>query len=194
MGLHRAGFEVTGVDILPQPRYPFPIIQANVLDLDPAFLTEFDLVLAAPPCQRYTKEAGQAGTRAEHPDLIPATRALLAAAGVPSIIENVETAPLRRDLLLCGSMFGLRLIRHRLFEVTGFEVEQPAHGEHRADYVTVTGHPGGRSKRDGALGRGLVADWREAMGIDWLPARSLALACPPDYTEYIGTYARKALA
>ena len=186
MGLYRAGFNVVGVDIEKQPHYPFPFMQADVLGLDPEWVSAFDAVWASPPCQSYTRNAKQKGTAGNWPDLVAPTRELLDATGLPYAIENVPDAPLRPDLTLCGSMFGLRLVRHRIFEVKGFVVEQPEHGEHHPEYVMVTGHPGGSSKRDGGAHFGNTEAWREAMGIDWLPASKLKEAVPPAYSEHIG--------
>lgn len=152
--------------------------------ISPEFLHGFDLIWASPPCQKWST-----GTKAwpgrDHPDLIPATRDLLEEAGVPFIIENVPQAPLRCDVLLCGSMFGLRLVRHRIFETGGFKASQPQHPDHHWKYVTVAGTPGGRSST-GGHGSGKLADWQEAMGIDWMPSRALAQAVPPAYSEYLG--------
>lgn len=188
MGLYRAGFNVLGVDKELQPHYPFPFLWEDVRDLSPSWISSFDVVWASPPCQRYTKNAKQAGTADSHPDLVGPTRDLLVAAGRPWVIENVLEAQhdLRRDLLLCGAMFDLRLVRHRIFECEGFTVAQPEHVPHRPDYVTVTGHPGGSSTRDGGIHFGTADQWREAMGIDWLPASKLREAVPPAYAEYIG--------
>ena len=188
MGLHRAGYEVTGVDIAPQPHYPFRFIQADALTLDPEWLRSFDLIWASPPCQRFTRGSGQKATRHLHPDLIGATRELLGRAGQRWVIENIPSSPGRRDVKLCGAMFGLRLIRHRVFEISGYRRGQPAHRPHRPDYVTVTGKTGGSSKRDGARGYGKLADWQEAMGIDWLPANRLREAIPPIYAEYVAPW------
>jgi DNA (cytosine-5)-methyltransferase 1 len=193
MGLHLAGFSVVGIDIEPQPHYPFPFIQADVNDLTAEWVGSFDFVWASPPCQRYTRNARQKGTAETHPDLVTPTRWLLQRAGLPFVIENVPDAPLRQDLLLCGSMFGLKLVRHRVFETHGFTVAQPDHGEHHPEYVTVTGNPGGSSKRDGGQHFGNTAAWREAMGIDWLPASRLKEAIPPAYSEHIGTAALAAM-
>jgi DNA (cytosine-5)-methyltransferase 1 len=185
-GLRRVGFDVVGIDIDPQPHYPFPFICADVLTLDPTWISTFDFVWASPPCQRYTANAKQKGTSEQHPDLIEPTRQLLLSAGVPFVIENIPAAPLRNDLMLCGSMFNLRLVRHRIFECHGFSVKQPEHGTHDPNYITVTGHPGGSSRRDGSTHFGSTAEWREAMGIDWLPGNKLREAIPPVYAEYIG--------
>jgi DNA (cytosine-5)-methyltransferase 1 len=193
MGLYRAGFSVVGIDIEKQPHYPFPFIQADVTTLTSEWVSSFDFVWASPPCQSFTRHAKQKGTAQNHPNLIPETRALLDAAGLPYVMENVPDAPLRTDLMLCGSMFGLKVVRHRIFETCRFLVNQPAHGEHHPEYVTVTGHPGGSSKRDGGTHFGNTEQWREAMGIDWLPASRLAEAIPPAYSEHIGRAALVAM-
>lgn len=140
VGLHRAGFEVVGVDLQPQPEYPFEFHQADAL----AFPIEgFDLVWASPPCQAHSTATRD---KSKHRDLIPATRERLRASGVAYIIENVSGAPLFEPIMLCGSLFDLAVVRHRLFE-TSFPIAQPAHPKHRGslvtgEYVTVTGNGG----------------------------------------------------
>jgi DNA (cytosine-5)-methyltransferase 1 len=114
MGYHRAGFDVTGVDVTPQPRYPFRFWQLDALALEPWVLSGFDAVHASPPCQAYSTSRSLSSR--DHPKLIEPTRALLAASGLPYVIENVSGAPLLSPALLCGSMFGLDVKRHRLFE------------------------------------------------------------------------------
>lgn len=191
MGLHRAGFEVTGVDWTGQPHYPFAMKVERVERLAPDWVRQFDLVWASPPCQRWSTGTKAHPSQDHHPDLIPMTRALLEASGAPYVIENVPQAPLRRDLLLCGSMFPTddgrqrRLVRHRIFECS-FPVRQPAHKDHHWKYVTVAGTPGGKSSRIEGIGYGRITDWSEAMGIDWMPSRAMAQAVPPSYSEYIG--------
>lgn len=116
-GYHDAGFDVTGVDIDPQPRYPFTFIQADALDFLAAHGHEFDAIAASWPCQRFTTAQRIRGNT--HPDLITPGRALLNATGRPWVMENVEGAPLRNPITLCGAMFpGLRVYRHRLFEAS----------------------------------------------------------------------------
>lgn len=196
MGLHRAGFTVVGVDINPQPDYPFEFLQADVMSLEPHWFDRFDAIWASPPCQGYSKGAGKAGRQHEHPDLVAPTREMLEATGLPYVIENIteaeKRAGLRRDLQLCGFMFGLPLIRHRTFE-SNVPLTQLEHVPHTSNYVTVAGNPGGSSKRDGSKGFGSVADWREAMGIDWLPSSRLKQAVPPAYAEHIGADLMSAL-
>lgn len=181
MGLHRAGFDVTGVDIEPQPRYPFAFVQADALR-PPFELASFDLIAASPPCQAYT--LAQRIQDNEHPSLIEPVRDMLKASGVPYAIENVPGAPLRRPVVLCGSMFGLRTYRHRLFE-TSFPCEQPI-CTHTAPITKM-----GRAPKDGEFIHVVgnfsgVAEAREAMGIDWMTRDELAQAIPPAYSEFIG--------
>lgn len=191
MGLWRAGFDVTGVDIKPQPRYPFPFIQADATAIS---LRGFDFIWASPPCQRYSDLAKRNGNAHEHPDYIPQVRAMLqrSAAGA-WVIENVEGAPLVNAVMLCGTMFpGLRVLRHRLFEAT-FSIVAPPHGKHplvhtfdkrkahfgktndMRDFVQVTG--GGNST---------IAAARDAMGIVWMTKEEINEAIPPAYAEHIG--------
>jgi DNA (cytosine-5)-methyltransferase 1 len=192
MGYARAGFEVVGVDIAPQPRFPFVFWQDDALKLYTDVMHRFDVVHASPPCQIFSAGAGKWGTRDRHVNLIPAIRDRLRLLGVPYVIENIE--PARRHLhnptLLCGTMFDLGVYRHRYFESTvrlDLVLHQWPHPGKIGDghYVTVTGHAGGSSKRDGWKG-GSTEEWRRAMGIDWMTGNELKEAVPPAYTEWIG--------
>ncbi len=208
MGYHRAGFEVVGVDLRPQPRYPFEFIEADVLSLDPAFVASFDAIHASPPCQAHTAMKTMHNAK-EHLDLVPETRALLNASGRPWIMENVVGAPLLDPILLCGTMFGLgvedaELRRHRLFE-TSFSIPlhpQCQHGA-RATIGVYGGHVRNRQRARtiGIYGEGAsdsrrkfdkgVPDFtsdqgRTAMGIDWMTLAELSQAIPPAYTEWLG--------
>ncbi|MDQ2830083.1 MAG: hypothetical protein M3Y74_13675 [Chloroflexota bacterium] len=192
MGYWRAGFDVTGVDIEPQPHYPFRFIQANALTVS---LSGYDVIAASPPCQAYSITQRLTG-RTDHPDLIAPLRERLHASGVPWIIENVVGAPLVDPLMLCGTMFGLRVFRHRLFESNVWLMAFPhlPHRSHGAsvkygDYVSVYGHDAGPCrgvKRSQTL-------WPAAMGIAWMNRAELAQAIPPAYTEYIGLRLRELL-
>lgn len=179
MGIHRAGFEVTGVDIQKQPRYPFRFIQADALTVD---LDGFDFVWASPPCQKHT--LCQRIRANEHPELIAPIRERLITAGVPYVIENVPGAPLIDPVELCGSMFGLRTYRHRLFECS-ISIPAPEHPPH----VTPTakmGRPPGRDEFMHVVGNfSGVKQASEAMGIDWMPRDKLREAIPPAYSEYL---------
>ena len=166
MGYHRAGFEVVGVDIEPQPRYPFEFYQADALNVLTSIFTplDFDAIHASPPCQAYSWSARR-WTEVERADLLAPTRELLRATGLPYVIENVPGAPMQNPIRLCGVMFGLEVIRHRLFESNVAMVE-PWHAPHQGSvqdgtYVTVAGHGG-----DNIKGRGSRAAKRAAMGID----------------------------
>jgi DNA (cytosine-5)-methyltransferase 1 len=199
MGYSRAGFdEIVGVDIKPQPHYPFEFIQADweeVVSTLPGLWErngEEYAVHASPPCQRFSTMTGKWGRQNEHPDLIePVQMALreLGFDGVPYVIENVPGAPLDDPVMLCGSMFGLgsqgyQLQRHRIFESNRFFFP-PASCAHVGQPLPVYGHAGGRSKRDGLKFPGTDA-WREGMGISWMTGKELAEAIPPAFTEYIG--------
>jgi len=190
MGYHRAGFDVVGVDINPQPNYPFEFHQGDALDFVAEHWREFDAIHASPPCQASTALTKGTNAGREYPQLIPETRRLLHATGLPTVLENVQGSDLRRDLTLCGEMFDLRVLRHRYFEVN-FPTIQPAHKPHRGrvagwrhgtfydgPYFAVYGEGGGK---------GTVAQWQDAMGIDWTDNRKeIAEAIPPAYTEHIG--------
>ncbi len=184
MGLHRAGFDVVGVDIKPQTRFPFAFHQADAMTFP---LDGFDFVWASPPCQKFCALATREDL-SHYPDLIDPIRQRLVTSGLPFVIENVPGAPVRRDLLLCGAMFGLRSYRHRHFECS-FPVEQLEHPKHtvrvnrrgenrrehwaRGGFITVTGDVG-------------VYCGPEAMGIDWMSGNGMSEAIPPAYAEYIG--------
>lgn len=177
-GLVRAGFEVVGVDIAPMPEYPFEFVRGDATR-PPVKIAAFDFVWASPPCQCFSiaarrwKNAGK-----DYPDLVATTRAMLEAAGVPFVLENVRGAPLRADLVLSGGMFGRNIKRDRIFETHGFRTERPKMRKAREPLCTVAGHGG--NSRTYKLG-----DWKEAMGIDWMSRDRLTQAIPPDYSEYI---------
>jgi DNA (cytosine-5)-methyltransferase 1 len=157
-----------------------------------------DAIHASPPCQHYTALAkGNNANVDQYPDLIPPTRELLEATGLPYVIENVPTAPLVDPITLCGEMFGLGVIRHRKFE-SNMSLAAPAHVPHRG---RVAGWRHGQ-KFDGPYfavygdggGKGSVAEWQTAMGIDWADVRlEIAEAIPPAYTEHIGAQLIQAL-
>jgi DNA (cytosine-5)-methyltransferase 1 len=192
MGYHRAGFDVVGVDNAPQPRYPFEFIQADALEYVRAHGREFDVIHASPPCQAYS--AARAIRGREHPDLVAATRVALLEVNRPFVIENVPGAPLINPLLLCGTMFGLRVIRHRLFEVWPEPVWFPptpcchngkATGARNVAGVTK-GFATGHSYITVVGNSYLIADARAAMDIGWMVRRELSQAIPPAYTEWLG--------
>jgi hypothetical protein len=187
-GLQAAGFHVTGVDNRPQPRYCGD--QFHQADAMAFPLAGYDFIWASPPCQRYTQMLNHGLTpREKHPDLIAPVRKRLKAADVPYCIENVSGAAklLHGPVMLCGEMFGLRVIRHRFFECS-FPLVAMQHRPHRPEggrrkqqdggyYCRVYGHE--TAKRD----------WGAAMGIDWMRTPELAEAIPPAYSEFIGDWA-----
>lgn len=209
VGYHRAGFDVVGVDITPQPRYPFEFHQADALAMVqdrlqgcwhesyhksslpgmlPACLGHFDAIHASPPCQH--SAAITKGTNRHrqhlHPNLYPATKAILEASGLPYVIENPDARP---DAVLCGEMFGLGVLRHRRFE-SNVPITAPQDPPHRGrvrgwrhgvyydgPYVAVYGSGGGKAS---------LAEAGAAMGIDWMDYGGLRESIPPAFTEFIG--------
>ena len=221
MGYHRAGFEVTGVDLYPQKRYPFEFIQSDAV----AYVTEYgwmyDAIHASPPCQAHSQITPD---KSKHIDLIPQTRFALEATAKPYVIENVMGArrALRNPVMLCGADFGLKVYRHRLFESNVLLMTFPhqphrdntpraGHGLSEKGFISVTS--GGsslvvrragkrKSGQSGISENGFVsvvghfsgADYcRMAMGIDWMTRDELAQAIPPAFTEYIGQQLMRAI-
>ena len=202
VGMKRCGVDVYGVDIEEQPEYPgshdpFKFLQADVLKLPLDYLRRFDFIWSSPPCQAYSYAAHRwRNAGREWPDLVSKTRDLLTSARVPYCIENVAGAPIRHDLMLCGEGFGLKVIRHRYFEIEGFKCAQPDHVKHRGMvkdryYVTVAGNGGDYAghnfcKLNGLDGANQLQTWQYAMGIDWIHnKRTLRECIPPAYSEFI---------
>lgn len=210
MGYHLSGWSPRGVDIDPQPDYPFPFHQGDALvvldtliaggsvdfthkDGHVEWLSAGDFAAGhgSPPCQASCTLTKGTNAGLVYQQLIPATREALDTLGLPYVLENVQGSDLRRDQTLCGEMFGLSVIRHRYFELGGWTATAPAHVPHRGrvagmrhgewftgPYFAVYGEGGGK---------GTVAEWQAAMGIDWTNVRkNIAEAIPPAYTEHIG--------
>jgi DNA (cytosine-5)-methyltransferase 1 len=170
MGYSRAGFEVVGVDIAPQPHYPFEFHQADAL----AFLLRdmhFDAIHASPPCQHYSSATAWRGDRDKHPDLIDPVRKLLKAVGLPWVLENVEAAPLT-GVVLCGSQFNLKVRRHRGFE-TSWTFDMGLRPACQHNGLKAFEHKQERAYAD-------------AMGCTWMNTTEARAAIPPAYTEFIG--------
>ena len=187
VGYARAGFEVEGVDIEPQPHYPFKFYQADALTFP---LEGYDAYHASPPCYENTWSARRwidTPVVYEKTDQLVNCRSMFIDIGKPFILENTPGAEMSNYIRLFGTMFGLKVIRERWFELDGFEilflpspllVKNPIQS---GNYFTVAGH-GGNSK-----------DCRLATGIDWMNKQELTQAIPPDYTEYIGKCLMKSI-
>jgi DNA (cytosine-5)-methyltransferase 1 len=197
MGYARAGFEVVGVDIKPQPNYPFEFVQGDaVLAAGSDWAKrEFDAIHASPPCQRYTTLAKQSQQADKHPDLVAATRHRLQESGLPWIIENVPGAPLEAPLMLCGTMFpGLRVIRHRHFETSFYALNPLSHGKHPPIHFKHGNRiKEGTNEWDDFLcvisgDRNDLNAIRDAIGCPWMTLKECAQAIPPAYTEHIGLH------
>ena len=193
MGYHKAGFEVTGVDIKPQTRYPFRFVQGDALEYLRNHGHEFDAIHASPPCQVYSMASQQwRGEGKKYSDLVAPTRKELQKIGKPYVIENVPGAPLVNPIKLNGAMFGMKLRRVRLFE-TSFDMPfylLPNEGKSmfrmgrpvkEGDIITPVGHFSN------------VPYARRVMGIEWMTGAELTQAIPPAYTEYIGRELMKVL-
>jgi DNA (cytosine-5)-methyltransferase 1 len=210
VGYHRAGFDVVGVDISPQPNYPFEFHQGDALELGAEMWRDFDAIHASPPCQAHSTIGKQVRGRfshIEHVDLVEPTRHLLLATGLPYVIENVVGAPLNNAIQLCGSSFGLNVRRHRLFECSFPAMALPcAHywqtprfrslDKRRGLKSVVPVHGGGQIAGTASVvgvhghinytGERQLREW--AMDIDWMDPYELTQAIPPAYTEHIGGY------
>ncbi|MFI6609389.1 DNA methylase [Streptomyces sp. NPDC050507] len=202
MGYHRAGFTVDGVDIANRPNYPFAYHHGDALERLVQLITtgeieRYTLAHASPPCQAQcaltvgtNHSQGWGGT---HADLVGPTRELLERTGLPYVIEQPNgRATIRKDLTLCGEMFGLGVLRHRNFELGNWTTARPTHPAHRG---YVRGHRHG-VYREGPYvapygaggGKATVSEMQTAMGITWTDVREeLTEAIPPAYTKWIGT-------
>jgi DNA (cytosine-5)-methyltransferase 1 len=193
MGYNLAGFEVIGVDVTPQPHFPFQFMKGDALDvLVRCDLRGIDVIHASPPCQHYSKMSNcRPGLSEDYPDLIGPVRELLQASGKPYIIENVEGSPLRNPTMLCGWAFGRDIYRHRFFE-SNVPLQAPRHRRHDTR-ASRAGHwePGTFISISGHCGP--VALARKEMEMDWTTIDELVEAVPPYYTEYLGHQVMKAL-
>lgn len=199
MGYHRAGFEVVGVDINPQPRYPFEFIQADAMTFP---LDGFDVIAASPPCQHYSIANRIHGNKDSHPDLVDACRERLIQSGILYVIENVPGAPLINPIQICGRALGLGVKRHRLFESNTLVLGTVCPTGHRGEWVTVVGHtvisrqhrlPFEEGKRRQGFKHLGVERGRVEMDIDWMVRDELSQAIPPAYTHFIGEQLMTAL-
>jgi DNA (cytosine-5)-methyltransferase 1 len=195
MGYHSAGFDVVGVDLHPQPNYPFEFHQGDALEFCRAHAHEFDAIHASPPCQQYS--ISKHIHRRQHADLVDTTRQELERARLPWVIENVMGAPLHRPIMLCGLMFGLKVLRHRIFESSEMLLG-PAHPRHPKGNLTnsTRGYSTGREGFVCVAGHNFAREaGASAMGIDWMKRRSeLAQAIPPAFTKFIGRQLLRQLA
>jgi DNA (cytosine-5)-methyltransferase 1 len=197
-GYRRAGFDVTGVDIEPQPRNPHRFIQADAIDYLLEHGEEYDAIAASPPCQAYSRAFKHLA--APKPMLLDVVRAALDELGKPYAIENVIGAPMpeqpdlfgRSGVVICGSGLGLRVHRHRIFEsnvpMTGVPC---AHG---TVHAMNPHNQAGRDRIYEEFGRcDPEIVWREHMGVPWMDKHGGRQAIPPAYTEHIGGYLMVAL-
>ena len=192
---------IGGVDIVPRPRYPFPFFQGDAIDFvrnnGPWIRRRVSLVHASPPCQaNNTLTVGTNASRGwggDHVDLVRPTRDALEWLGLPYIIEQPNgQAPIRKDITLCGEMFGLGVLRHRNFELGGWSTAKPEHLPHRGrvrgyrhgewhdgPYVAAYGNGGGKAT---------VPEMQEAMRVDWTDVREeLTEGIPPAFGEWLGS-------
>ena len=199
-GYARAGFDVTGVDIVAKPRNPHPLIVADAVEYAWQHASEFDAIHASPPCQSYSLALRHMAT--PQPKLIDAIREALQASGKPWVIENVVGSPLSNcsDLFgahgveLCGTMFGMRIYRHRIFE-TSFPVHAPRPCDHSIVPLNphrANGDPGGpvagRARMKQEFGQGVNCEkvWAAEMGVAWMSKQGARESVPPAYTEFLG--------
>lgn len=187
VGYHQAGFEVVGVDINSQPRYPFEFHKEDAFEYLSRYANDFDVIHASPPCQAYSWVT-PSSHKDNHPDFIAPIRSLLLETGKPFVIENVGGARKLLDspVKLCGSMFGLKTFRHRYFEMYPkiLIITPPCSHNFRPLLVTTAGNNSRAIRRKGEYKS--VKNAPEAYGIDWMSFKGLKEAIPPAYTKFIG--------
>jgi DNA (cytosine-5)-methyltransferase 1 len=192
MGYARVGFDIVGIDIVPQPDYPFDFVQADALE-PPVDLDTFDLIHASPPCQAFST-MGNRWRNPRSPALIDTTRRLLETARVPYVIENVPGAvsALHNPIRLTGGSFDLAVNRPRLFELGGWYTLAPPPTRPERQPVGVYGKPDGRrlwDRADGTVYRAWssVEQGARLLEVPWMTDPSaIAESIPPVYTEWIG--------
>jgi hypothetical protein len=182
MGYHRAGFDVVGVDIEPQPHYPFEFHQGDAMTWP---LDGFDAVHASPPCQRWSNTGTTRAIGDEHPDLLGPTQERFATLDIPWVIENIPLAPMAESFVLCGMTFGLPIVRHRRFETSMGFMFVPSACPQSKWRSAGGGHPGTYPYAQKSWEKA----WREhviPVVWPWMTLREAGLAIPPAYTEWIG--------
>jgi len=187
-GYYQAGFDVEGIDIKHGKRYPFTYHRLDFNTLDVDMLRGYDFIHASPPCQTFsiTKNLRNAqGKSTDKVDLLEPTRKLLKESGVPYVIENVPGAPLINPVQLCGSSFGLKVRRHRLFESNVPLVGSICDHKKQGRPVGIYGSMKDEIPKGGKTAES-IEQARAAMGIDWMIWGELVEAIPPAYTEYLG--------
>jgi DNA (cytosine-5)-methyltransferase 1 len=182
MGLHQAGYDVTGVDIRPQPNYQFRFIQADALEFP---LDGYDLIWASPPCQAFTAYRRRVSHVSPAENLIPVVRRRLEHSGSSYIIENVPWAPIQKVVMLCGSMFGLDVRRHRLFETTAVVMVPDCRHDREPRFRQATNRSNLRRTVEVGAWRIPLDVQRRAMGIPWMTLAELSQAIPPAYSRFL---------
>ena len=185
-GYELAGWDVTGIDFIPQPKYRGRFVQADAIEYLRENYYKFDAIHASPPCQEYSISSMQFRLKSKkYDDLINITRIELIKTQLPYIIENVPGAPLINPVILCGSMFGMTTYRHRLFE-SNINLKVPKHPKHKninakmgrkpktGEFIQYMGHFSG------------VKIVQDITGLYWLGQKELAQSIPPQYTKFIG--------
>lgn len=190
-GYQLAGFHVTGVDIKPQPRYCGDrFIQGDALEYIAEHGWRYDAIHVSPPCGDYSVMKNATGN--PHPRLIASFRTILGRTERPYVMENVELAApeLQSPVTLCGTMFGLRVRRHRLFEISPsmLLMTPPCSCRNGVRDGRLIGQmlsgkvAPGRTPRNGYT----ESQRRDAIGVPWMTTMEARQAIPPAYTEFIG--------
>lgn len=189
--------QITGIDVAPQPNYPFQFVQADAVEYCKQHGHEFTHIHASPPCQKYSRSTAKFRKKGyQYSDLVELTRVELEKLHSRYVIENVPGAPITPHLRLRGDMFGLKVLRLRWFELGRFFMLQPSIPNQvgsvkEGDYVSVFGKGSYRKSNKDKLPKfkkdSVISTWKYAMGINWMKTdRELAESIPPAYTRFIG--------